>query len=425
MESHSSGENSLFRQEVFAARQEAWLGEIVLCRPLSFAALSIGFAVLAASLLLYLVFGQYTRKIRASGYLVPHAGVVKVTAPQAGIVTRLSVVEGQRVALGETLAVLNSERFTGAGDASIEIDKQLQLRSTSLRQERAKLDELHARQRKALGDRLLNLRTELAQVGRALSLQQQRIGLTDQMLARQRELHAAKFVSDLGLQQKEQERMADLAALESIRRNETSLLRDTAEVEADIAALPAKHLNALAANDRALSSIEQDRVENESRRELLLKSPQAGVVTAILTDRGKLAVPGQPLLNLIPEGSELQADVYLPSRAAGFVRLGTRALLQFQAFPYQKFGSHEARVIKLSRVAVSGSELPYPPPAASPGELFYIASLALTKKSVSAYGKEEPLQPGMGFDANLILDTRTLLEWVFEPLFSISGNWIH
>ena len=102
----------------------------------------------------------------------------------------------------------------------------------------------------------------------------------------------------------------------------------------------------------APAGIEQDRVENESRRELLLKSPQAGVVTAILTDQGKQAVPGQPLLNLIPDGSELQADVYLPSRAAGFVRMGTRALLQFQAFPYQKFGSHEARVIKLSRVAV-------------------------------------------------------------------------
>ncbi|NDZ15386.1 hypothetical protein C7T35_25030 [Variovorax sp. WS11] len=425
MESHSSVENPLFRSEVFAARQDAWLGEIVVSRPLSFVALSIGFAVLAASLLLYLVVGQYTRKIRASGYLVPNAGIVKVTASQAGIVTRLSVVEGQGVALGETLAVLNSERFTGAGDASIEIDKQLQLRRTSLRQERAKLDELHDQQRKALSDRLINLRTELAQVRTALSLQQERIRLTDQMLARQRELHAAKFVSDMALQQKEQERMADLAALESIRRNETSLLRDTGAVEADVAALPVKHLNALAANDRALSSIEQDRVENESRRELLLKSPQAGVVTAILTDRGKLAVPGQPLLNLIPEGSELQADVYLPSRAAGFVRLGTRALLQFKAFPYQKFGSHEARVIKLSRVAVSGSELPYPPPAAAPSELFYIASLALTKKSVSAYGKEEPLQPGMGFDANLILDTRTLLEWVFEPLFSISGNWIH
>lgn len=424
MEPRSSNEDALFRHEVFAARQDAWLGEVVLSRPLSFAPLSIGFAVLAASLLLYLVFGQYTRKIRASGYLVPNAGVVKVTASQPGIVTRLLVMEGQHVALGETLAVLNSERSTRAGDALIEIDKQLQLRRSSFGQERAKLDELHDQQRKALADRLTNLRTELAQVRTAVSLQQQRIRLTDQMLAKQRELHAAKFVSDMALQQKEQERMADLAALESIRRNETGLLRDMGTVEADMAALPAKHLNELAAIDRGLSSIEQDRVENESRRELLLKSPQAGVVTAILTDRGKLAVPGQPLLNLIPEGSELQADVYLPSKAAGFVRMGTRALLQFQAFPYQKFGSHEARVVKMSRVAVSGSELPYPSPAAAPGELFYIASLALQKKTVSAYGKEEPLQPGMGFDANLILDTRTLLEWVFEPLFSVSGNWI-
>ncbi|MDR6537210.1 HlyD family efflux transporter periplasmic adaptor subunit [Variovorax soli] len=358
MERNSFNEDALFRREVFVAREKAWLGEIVLSRPLSFTVLSIGLAVLAASLLLYMVFGQYTRKIRASGYVVPNVGVIKVTASQAGIVTRLSVVDGQHVALGETLAVLNSERFTKAGDASTEVDKQLQLRSASLRLERAKLDELHDRQRKALGDRLANLRTELAQVRSAVSLQEDRVRLTDQMLAKQRELQVAGFVSNMALQQKEQERMADLASLESIRRNETGLLRDLHAVEADVASLPAKHLNELAAIDRGLSSIEQDRVENESRRELLLKSPQAGVVTAILTDQGKLAVPGQPLLNLIPERSELQADVYLPSKAAGFVRMGTRALLQFQAFPYQKFGSHEARVIKMSRVAVSGASCP-------------------------------------------------------------------
>ena len=49
MESPSSNGEALFRQEVFVARQDAWLGEIVLCRPLSFATLSIGFAVLAAT----------------------------------------------------------------------------------------------------------------------------------------------------------------------------------------------------------------------------------------------------------------------------------------------------------------------------------------------------------------------------------------
>ena len=424
MERRTSKSDTLFRDEVFAARQDAWLGNAVLSRPLSFTVLTIGFVALATSLVIYLICGQYTRKIRASGYLVPNAGVIKVAAPQAGVVARMSVIEGQHVSRGQTLAVLNSERFTAAGDALIEVEKQLQLRGTSLRQERARVGEIYDQQRKALRNRLDHLQTDLAQVRTALSLQQDRIRLSDQMLAKQRELHAAKFVSDIALQQKEQEWMADLATLESVRRSETTLLRDIAALEADIAAVPAKHLNELAPIDRALSSIEQDRVENESRRELLLKSPQAGMVAAILTDPGKLAVPGQPLISLIPEGSELHADVYLPSRAAGFVRIGTAALLQFQAFPYQKFGSHEAHVIRMSRVAVNGSELPYPPPTTAPGELFYIASLALKKKTVLAYGKEEPLHAGMSFDAHLMLDTRTLIEWVFEPLFSLSGHWI-
>ncbi|MBT2323613.1 biotin/lipoyl-binding protein [Variovorax paradoxus] len=251
----------LFRSEVFAARQDGWLGDVVLVRPMSFLVLSVFFTVLAASLVAYLVWGQYTRKIRASGYVVPNSGVLKVAAAQQGLVARLLVKEGQHVARGETLAVLNSERFTGSGDALIGVDRQLQLRRASLAEERIKVGELHEHQGKALRDRSDNLRTELSQVQAALLLQQDRIRLTDQMLAKQRELHAAKFVSDLALQQKEQERMADLAALESIRRSRTGLLRDLGAVDADLAALPAKRLNELAAIDRNLSSIEQDRIE--------------------------------------------------------------------------------------------------------------------------------------------------------------------
>ena len=76
-------------------------------------------------------------------------------------------------------------------------------------------------------------------------------------------------------------------------------------------------------------------------------------------DIGKVAVAGQPLLNLIPEGSELQADVCFTTRAAGFVGVGTQALLHFQAFSYQKFGGRRsAASAGSSRMAVAGNELP-------------------------------------------------------------------
>ncbi|MBC7681985.1 MAG: hypothetical protein H7172_06595, partial [Ferruginibacter sp.] len=80
----------LFRQEVFTARQDAWLGELVLSKPVSHTVLALGFAVLAMSLLAFLVWGEYTRKIRASGTIVPNTGVIKVTPAQAGIVVRLA-----------------------------------------------------------------------------------------------------------------------------------------------------------------------------------------------------------------------------------------------------------------------------------------------------------------------------------------------
>ena len=138
------------------------------------------------------------------------------------------------------------------------------------------------------------------------------------------------------------------------------------------------------------------------------------------TNAGKLAIAGQPLFSLIPEGASLQADLYVPSRAAGFIREGSKALMQYQAYPHQKFGSHEGVVTKISRTAVAGNELPFPVPQ---GDLFYVATVQLNKQTVTAYGKEERLQSGMVVDASILQDRRTLFEWVFEPLYSITGKW--
>jgi membrane fusion protein len=41
---------------------------------------------------------------------------------------------------------------------------------------------------------------------------------------------------------------------------------------------------------------------------------------------------------------------------------------------------------------------------------------------VAAYGRDEPLQAGMQVEANVFLDRRRLIEWVFEPLFSLAGR---
>jgi membrane fusion protein len=416
----ASEKSSLFRAEVFDAKKNTWLGEIVLIRPTSFAFLTGVTALFVVVMLTYLFWGEYTRKAKAIGYIVPNEGLIKVAPQQAGIVAALRVREGQMVVKGEVLAVLNTERSTSNGDAQAEITKQLSARRALLTQDQDKLATLFAQQARALSDRAANVRSELIQVDRNIELQQQRVRITENILATQRRLNQEKFISDLALQQKEQERLVDLSNLENLKRGRTVLLRDLASIDADAKALPLKRENEFSQVSKSLASLEQDRIEVESRRETMLTAPQSGIVTALATDKGKLALAGQPLLSIIPLGSTLQADLYIPARAAGFVREGAATLLQYQAFPYQKFGTHEGKVTKVSRTAVAATELPFP---AQQGELYYVATVAIAKQTVTAYGKEQPLQSGMLVDANILLDRRTLFEWVFEPLYSISGRW--
>lgn len=412
--------SSLFRQEVFSAKRNTWLGEIVLIRPTSFAYLTIITTLIVVVMLSYLFWGEYTRKAKAIGYIVPNSGLIKVAPQQAGVVSELRVQEGQSVNKGDVLAFINTERATAGGDAQLGISKQLTARRGLLNQDREKLTTLYAQQARALSDRANNTRAELAQVESSVALQRERVRITETMLATQRRLNHEKFISDLALQQKEQERLVDLSNLENLKRGRTVLLRDLAAIDADAKALPLKRENEISQVSKSLASLEQDRIEVESRRETLLTAPQSGMVTALATDKGKLALAGQAVLSIIPLGSSLQADLYIPARAAGFVREGATTLLQYQAFPYQKFGTHEGKVMRVSRTAVASTELPFP---SQQGELYYVATVLIAKQTVTAYGKEQPLQSGMLVDANILLDRRTLFEWVFEPLYSISGRW--
>jgi hypothetical protein len=63
----SAATRDLFRVEVLAAKQQQWLGQILLARPISFSLLSAFAIVVATAVILFLVFGEYTRKERVTG----------------------------------------------------------------------------------------------------------------------------------------------------------------------------------------------------------------------------------------------------------------------------------------------------------------------------------------------------------------------
>lgn len=151
------------------------------------------------------------------------------------------------------------------------------------------------------------------------------------------------------------------------------------------------------------------------------------MVTAIQAEPGGFLNSTVPLLSIVPAGATLEAQLYGPSRAIGFVRPGQQVLLRYQAYPYQKFGHYAGIVDTVSRTAINPAELP--PQLAGLTSLYgntepvYRITVSLASQTITAYGQAVPLQPGMQLEANIALERRRLIEWVLEPLFTLTGKW--
>jgi membrane fusion protein len=105
--------------------------------------------------------------------------------------------------------------------------------------------------------------------------------------------------------------------------------------------------------------------------------------------------------------------------------------LRYQAFPYQKFGHHVGHVLAVSRTPLHASELAALPLAetsrkgtngGAAAEPKYRITVSLDKQAVQAYGQAQPLAAGMQLEADVLLDRRRLIEWIFEPLLSVTGR---
>jgi len=103
------------------------------------------------------------------------------------------------------------------------------------------------------------------------------------------------------------------------------------------------------------------------------------------------------------------------------VRVGHEVMLRFLAYPHQKFGLHGARVTSVAANPLPPAELGYVPIDGS-REAVYRIKAQLAQQTIPAYGRREPLQAGMQVEADIHLDRRRLIEWIFEPLLSLAGR---
>lgn len=409
--------SNLFRKEAVDHHARGRLdGTVVLAVPLPVKLLSALLALIIAGVVIFASLANYSRKETVPGWLTPDQGVVRTAALSGGRVEEILVTEGQAVRPGDPLARVRLDTDTADGAAGARIlsalREQADAAAASAEAEIAGIEHETARLTASLSG-LARERTELA---RQIALQRDQVEIADEQIARAETLSERGFLSGRELDDRRQRALSARQQLAALERNLAGVDRQIADAEAGIEGAPLQ-IDAARARARSAAAALEERLSAQgARTEAVVTAPAAATVAALPVRRGQTLTPGETVAVLVPKGGSLVAELYIPSRAAGFIEPGQPVRLMYQAYPHQRFGAGDAVVTHVSRTVIAPEE------AAIPGlqlaEPVFRVEARLSSTQIEAYGERIPLQPGLMLNADIIIDERTLIEWLFDPLFA-------
>jgi membrane fusion protein len=340
-------------------------------------------------------------------------------------VQEVKVRAGQAVQAGDPLFVVRDERVASTGASQGDISRSLAERQERLEREVRQQDELAALRQQELRTRANNLQANLRQLAEERRIQQERAEVLRRVADGQAQLAREGMVSPLLAEGKRAEALEELARLSRLDRNRIDTERELASVQAQLKEAPLQAERDRSATRRELAALRQQRDESDLQREVVVHAPGDGVVAAVLVEPGQALGASAELAHLVPQGAKLEAELMMPSRAAGQVRPGQTVQLRFEAYPYEQFGLVPGQVssVSLSPVAAGERTAGLVSPDAGDAGAVYRARVNIDMAALrERTGQAEPLRPGMLLQASIALEHRTLVEWALAPLLGVGRS---
>jgi membrane fusion protein len=409
----------LFRQEAIDAQREKFFGEATIARPLPMWALTALAAGAAGLMIAVAIWGQYTRRERVEGYLALDVGAARVLFPDAGRVAELMVKEGQEIKAGAPLARISYERATQTSATAALVSGELVQRRALLEKEQNQVRELGDQQVQQLRRKIHDIQSEIAQIDREMKLQDQRIASAKEQAKRFADLSREKFVSDIVARQKQDDVTDQELRLQTLKRTRIGLERDLGNARLEEPSITLRSRAQIDQLARQLSELQQVQVTEDAKRETIISAPITGSVTNIAVSQGQSVAADSLLATILPQGSVLHAEMLVPTRAIGFVSKGKEVVMRYEAFPYERFGQYRGVISDVSQTVWSAGEKVGPTTTREP---VYRVAVTLEKQTVAALGQEFPLRSGMLVNADILLEKRSLIEWIFEPVMQLRGR---
>ena len=256
-------------------------------------------------------------------------------------------------------------------------------------------------------------RDQLAHLQQEIRLSETRLGIAEQRYRDGQQLVSSGAISRADLVQLQDEVQTRRLSLSERRREAELLQMSLLANETRLAQLAVKRdlqLSGIKEQQHA-QAIEEARVRVEGKTRVL--APRSGAVASIQVDAGDGVQPGQVLLDIVPRDIVLQARLFAPSAALGFIEPGQPVRVYLDAFPYERHGAQVGRIMSISDTAIITTEAGAIPSQVGPVyrlDVEFPSGFDLLPEQAKA------LRSGMTVTADLVHDYGTLVDWALAPL---------
>lgn len=411
---------TLFRKKAIDHQRNNIYGNILLSNPLRFQLITWACVLITTLVVGFLVFGQYARKEHVSGYLVPDQGIVEVLSKAKGTIKTQHVNSGDLVHEGDVLFTINTETYTHDNQVlNDEIQQELLNRLENIRQRIHNEESLSATEYITHQNKIKTTEQELQKIKEQTQAAKKLMELSHKQLQQHQAYHAKKLVLAAAVEDKNIAYLNAQSAHDNIQRLLLSKQDQLNELQQKLQALPQEQANRMLRLQDSMSQIKQGLAETQSAQAHVIRAPISGQVSGLLVKPGQTVSNNASLLTILPNDYVLHAELFLPSRGIGFVGQGNQVLLRYDAFPYQRYGLYEGQIFEVGATTLQNPSGMTPPNNSEP---VYQVKVKLAKQHVHAMGKNIALQPGMQVSASIIVEHRSLVEWLLEPILSLKGS---
>ena len=374
----------------------------------------IFFGVLVSSAVLV----DIPRIAKSAGYTAGHANIAKVNSALSGVLLSVNVQDRAKVKRGQIVGEVTSERF--AQNRSLDAAQaQLAAHKTSLG--KTELVNINGNEQISLRSTQFKIQSaalEHRSVIQELTLSQQRLEDLSRQLERQKDLQLQGFVSIEAVEQKRSEWLQQNLSRSLLDRSRMQLDREIATQQEELQLIASRTQSQRAQLLRDIATSEQEFNEHSSRR-IQLIAPIDGIVTQISVAAGQTVRPDLPIMTIVPEDSLAEVLLLVPSRSIGFIRIGQKVSVRYQAYPYEHYGRHYGVVKEIASAALPPQEVVQHIRVDEP---VYTVRVSLPSNYLEYQGKRLPLSPGMVVEADIELDRLKIYQWLLEPLYRLGAR---